>query len=610
MKARFILIVIAFTFSKPHSVYPIQGNPIGANEILGFCQNNGLKYLTFVTINKSFGLETFSNQLTESAQLTQSIRTRSIRTNDNGNEENQLWDRYHFDQDTLVFISSSNSKEWDHYLKLISQTKIKSSILIVIEPITKADINRIYDSLSLMSENIYFYLCYIEDISGPMVEWKKLITLKHNPQVVSNKVHFEPSGKMIEEYDMQGLHVKCSTLSWAPYLSLSDCDENTGKDCKSTGYIADVMNLLGSSLNFTWSCDAEPNNDWGVTPISGPSNVNGTWGGVVGAVVNGDYPLCLSFWTNTYSRIGMMDFVIMGQGVQYVMALVPQLPRYDTGLFIRPLTRNVWLVIGLISLIVIACVIVSAVASKPGKTDTSIRIVKSIAWLTLFLVMVHYEGALTMFFTTEITVPFETRMQALLAYPEWRTMIRKGNDRNFKELAEEGIPVYIDFWNRLQETPEETYYGSIKNGIDLIRNEQVIIHISGKALRQYFKSNPYGVRPKTFPSEGENLAENLVITNNSPLGPILTLGCVALRETGIMGTLDTKWMGADISNDGGGGATALQLMPGQVMMIFAVLCTAIGVVLVVLAVEKLMNISIPKAHQQPTPTPTKIDVAD
>ena len=594
MKLHFIFFVVIFTCSRPYSVYSSQGKAITANEVLDFCQNNGLKYLTFVTINKNSVTKVFLNHVIESAQSSKSLRTRSMRTNGNGNEEHQLWDRYHFDQDTMVFISSSDSEEWDHYLRLISKTKIKTSIFVIIQPITKADIIIIKDSLSLISENVYFYLCYIENRSEPMPEWKKILTLKHDSQVVSNEVRFDRSGKMIEEYNMQGLHVKCSTLSWAPYLSLSDCDENTGKDCKSTGYIADVMNILGNSLNFTWHCDADPNNDWGVTPKSGPSNVNGTWGGVVGAIVNGDYPLCLSFWTNTYSRIGMMDFVIMGPGVQYVMAFVPQLPKYDTGLFIRPFTNNVWIVIGIIGIIVITCVIISGVASKPGRTDTSLRIVKSIAWLTLFLVIVHYEGALTMFFTTDVTVPFETRMQALLAYPEWKTMIREGNDRNFNELAEEGIPVYIDFWNRLEETPEEVYYGGIKNGVDLIRNEQVIIHISGKALRQYFKSNPFEVRLKTFPSEGENLAENLVVTKNSPLRPILTYGCVALRETGIMGTLDTKWMGKEISNDVGVIAKdAFALAPGQVMMIFSILFTSLGIALVILGIEKLSFRSAP-----------------
>ena len=594
MKLSFLYFVVMLISIDSSIVFSTNSKSISAFDILGFCQNNGYKYLTFVTIGRQLkNSQTFISHLIIAAQHSNSLRTRLLTTNNDGNEESDLWSRYHFDQDTLVFISSPNSAEWGHYLELIAKTKIKSSIFVILEPITKSEIQKLSDYLSQMSENVYFYLCYIEDITDPSLEWRQFITLKHNPQVVSNEVHFQQSGRIIEKYDMQGLHVKCSTLSWAPYLSLYDCNEETGKDCKSTGYIADIMNLLGSSQNFTWHCDAEPNNDWGVTPKSGPSNVNGTWGGVVGDVVNGDYPLCLSFWTNTYSRIGMMDFVIMGPGVQYVMALVPQLPKYDTGLFVRPLTNNVWIVIGIISLIVISCVIISGVASKEGKTDTSIRIVKSIAWLTLFLVMVHYEGALTMFFTTEITVPFETRMQALLAYPEWKTMIRRGNDRNFKELAEEGIPVYIEFWNRLEQTPEEVYYSGIKDGVELIRSEQVIIHISGKALRQYFKSNPYGVRPKTFPSEGENLAENLVITNNSPLGPILSLGCVALRETGIMGTLDTKWMGAEISNDGGGGATAFALEVGQVMMIFAILCTFIFVSFVVLGIEHLMALSKP-----------------
>jgi hypothetical protein len=581
-----LICFVTIVALQPHKVLLTHKKPVSIYNILQFCQDNSLKYITFVTIDKdSPGSQLFLSQLITQAHLTDSIRSRLIKTKRNDVGKLNLWPNHEYDKDTLVVISSPDTKDWMHYLELISITKIRSSIFVIVEPLENNVVQEIRKLLSKISENVYFYLLYTEETSEPRIMWEKLITLKHNPQVVSNELHFDSFGRMVEEYDMQGLHIKCSTLSWAPYLSLKGCDEVTGKDCKSEGYIADVMNLLGNSLNFTWHCDAEPNNDWGVTQKSGSANVNGTWGGVVGDVVNGDYPLCLSFWTNTYSRIGMMDFVIMGEGVQYVMALIPQLPKYDTGLFTRPLRNNVWITIGVISFIVVACIIVSGLASKTVNIEHSIRIVKSIAWLTFFLLLVHYEGALTMFFTTEITVPFESRDQAMKAYPEWKTMIRRGNDRNFKEQAEEGVPIYIEFWKRLQETPDEVYYGSISDGVELIRNDQVIIHISGKALRQYFKSNPSGLKPKTFPSEGENLAENMVVTENSPLAPILSFGCISLRETGIMGTLDTQWMGKDVTDGGGGGAIAFALGPGQVMMIFAILCASIGVSFVVLIIE-------------------------
>jgi hypothetical protein len=286
----------------------------------------------------------------------------------------------------------------------------------------------------------------------------------------------------------------------------------------------------------------------------------------------------------------MLDFVVQGEGTKFVMAVFPQLPKYDTGLFTRPFRNNVWGVIGVISFTILASVIViSRASTKKGATSISIRIVVSVAWLTFFLVSVHYDGALTMFFTTEITVPFETRRDGMDAYPEWKTMIRKGNQRLFRELSEQGDPVYVEYYDRLENEPDEVYYNSIQQGIDLMTNDQVIIHIGSKALRQYYKKNPAGERPKTFQSEGENFkTENMLVTNNSPLGPILSYGCQLLRESGIMGTLDRKWMGQEISEGGGGGAVAFTLEPGQVMMIFAILCAAIGLALIILGVEHLI----------------------
>ena len=55
-----------------------------------------------------------------------------------------------------------------------------------------------------------------------------------------------------------------------------------------------------------------------------------------------------------------------------------------------------------------------------------------------------------------------------------------------------------------------------------------------------------------------------------------------------MGTLDTKWMGKEISNDVGVIAKdAFALAPGQVMMIFSILFTSLGIALVILGIEKL-----------------------
>ena len=84
--------------------------------------------------------------------------------------------------------------------------------------------------------------------------------------------------------------MKSSALSWEPYLSITNCAD-TGQECNSKGYLADVMDILGVMMNFTWESHAQREKDWGIIPISGPPNASGIWGGVIGDVFNGTYPL-------------------------------------------------------------------------------------------------------------------------------------------------------------------------------------------------------------------------------------------------------------------------------------------------------------------------------
>ena len=77
------------------------------------------------------------------------------------------------------------------------------------------------------------------------------------------------------------------SLSWNPYFLLSDCNDQ-GKQCKSEGYLKNLMDGLGTLMNFTWESHKEVNNDWGIVP-----NANGDWVGVEGNVLNGTYQLSI-----------------------------------------------------------------------------------------------------------------------------------------------------------------------------------------------------------------------------------------------------------------------------------------------------------------------------
>ena len=98
--------------------------------------------------------------------------------------------------------------------------------------------------------------------------------------------------QMHKNISLQGFHLISTTLSWAPYFTIYGCNEFQ-MECNSEGYLADVMNVLGEKMNFTWESHGEVEQNWGTIAISGPSNSSGVWGGVVGDVFNGKYQLSI-----------------------------------------------------------------------------------------------------------------------------------------------------------------------------------------------------------------------------------------------------------------------------------------------------------------------------
>ena len=113
----------------------------------------------------------------------------------------------------------------------------------------------------------------------------------------------------------------------------------------------------------------------------------------------------------------------------------------------------------------------------------------------------------------------------------------------FYQKAEAGDKDFRAFWSRVQEHPQDTIFHSVENAITRIGEEQVVIHLSDKLLRQYYMENPTITRPKTIFSKGEKRIETMIVTDNSPLGPILTHGCNKLLERGVIDILDEKWIG-------------------------------------------------------------------
>ena len=176
---------------------------------------------------------------------------------------------------------------------------------------------------------------------------------------------------------------------------------------------------------------------------SGPANASGVWGGVIGGVSNGIYPMNVASWAVLESRIGLWDYIFTGRRESWYLAFVPQMPKVDKALFTRPFRDEVWTVIGVGNVAIVLCVCISYFCSNKGKTGTSLRLVRSVAYLSYFLVIIYYGGALKMFFTAVVPNPFNSRSDVMRAYPEWKLKFRTGNFRLFMNKAEVGHdPVY------------------------------------------------------------------------------------------------------------------------------------------------------------------------
>ena len=168
----------------------------------------------------------------------------------------------------------------------------------------------------------------------------------------------------------------------------------------------DTLNAMGKIMNFTWECHGDLNDNYGTTPISGPPNENGTWGGVVGDVFLGNYHFSMSTWVWKEERQNMFDFATYVTD-QTALAITLKAKEIDYTLFTRPFRLEAWLLVGFAAIVFILATVVPYLFAPNFGDSTSLRLIEAIAWTFFMLTEIYYSGALTMFFSTAPTLPFE-----------------------------------------------------------------------------------------------------------------------------------------------------------------------------------------------------------
>ena len=229
-------------------------NSVILEEVTNFCKNNGHKYVALWGNQNSYKLKTnflkisslknLTSQIIFSENLHQSI------TN----------------MDTLIMEDKTGDLQY--FFEVIHQHKIQKSILIL----NQNSIQNFRLQAEKFAKNSYFYLLekhYLyENHKSYFFNWYTVMTFNGLFKVVMNKIKFNTNGHIIESYDLNGLKILPTTLSWSPYTMHENCNMD-GWQCKNSGLLVDMLEVWAKNFNFTWDIHVPPDNDWGLYPVSG-----------------------------------------------------------------------------------------------------------------------------------------------------------------------------------------------------------------------------------------------------------------------------------------------------------------------------------------------------
>ena len=222
-------------------------------EVTKFCSNNGMNFLSFwghvkLPEVKRYLLKTsFVNNLR--SRIVEDLSHFSFLSSSN--------------IDTLVFISN----KFQFILEAIHEHKIQRSILVI----GKNETNEFQNVAENFSKNCYFYLLQYDH--PDVFVWYTVIIQNYKFQIIMNKIEFEADGKIIEDYDFQGMNLLATTLAWDPIIAYTKCDDK-GRNCDSYGMLVELIETWSKDYNFTWDIfTGYPDNDWGMSPKSGKSDI-------------------------------------------------------------------------------------------------------------------------------------------------------------------------------------------------------------------------------------------------------------------------------------------------------------------------------------------------
>ena len=478
-----------------------------------------------------------------------------------------------------IFNFNADIDNLEAFLRVIGRRKIQMTLLLLHRmwlPEERSEMTRQLDDLQIRT---HFYVAVPSESRGNL-SWYQIISL--NSGSIIDTLTFAPNSYMIQEqFNLHGLGITSTSGTWAPFYTIEDCNEDGLECATSYGYLKDVMDTFSARFNFTLISQKNMENDWGMIPKAGPYSINGTWGGVMGDVINKKYDMSISSWKWNMERHELGQFVSVAKTRR--MSVMKASKSTDFGLFLRCFKNDVWVVIASILGSIFICYTVAKLF-QPGEQSSGQQLMIFTTWSFFVFLNAYYGGALTMFFTSTPTLPFETDRDVIQAYPDWKIWIRSGSEHNIYTHVLKGDSDYIKLWERYTEDPSKTIYNSEEEGLEIISRGQNVIMTGESKFVGYLKSNPTDQRLFYF-GHSKWEERSLLFHRNSPLLPMFNRGACYLREQGIVHLLHLKWFGVGTEKGVSDLMEKTVLNAGQTVMVFALLLCIFGTSLAVLCGE-------------------------
>ena len=535
-------------------------------DLADFCSSNGLIFLSLTTTDgRNLILHKKAGHAFEALQK-HNLRVRRL-------SYTKLISELTFDLDTFILLTErkilSEADIFQMYLEHIGNHKIRKTILVFTDQLStleETELNIILNDR--ITGNSWFTIIYQR--SDNITKYQNIISISNNTKTLVQEIKFDQNNKVRDNHNLEGLKLYSNTLTWAPYFTITNCD-GEGRNCEMKGILNDYMNAMARILNFTWTSHAPPDGNWGVQPLSGPFNKSGIWGGAMGSVVNGEYHLSICPWLYKLQRNSLFDHVITGKDT-LVLALTPKPAEVDFGLFIRPFRNEAWVCIFALCLVILITILIPYGLVDDYEQTEAFTCVTVSAWIFFVVINAYYGGAMTMFFTSEISVQFNS-IEDVMRDEDWNLKFMDGNDVHFVYKALSGDPLYSTYWNEVTEDREEHIFADAKEGLEELRKGRVVIHIDQSMLKSYFTSNPFHQQNVKVFAKGRPVLTALIVPKNSPLKPILQSASNTLTQTGINDAFLKHWEGSSFSQSSG--RDLMVLTPGQLFLIFLVMLVTI-----------------------------------